>query len=68
MIGVYKIINLQTNKIYVGSSVDIEGRWKQHKKLLLKNKHHSIRLQIISMYGIKYCRTMSTCNAQFKIT
>ena len=30
MIGIYKITNLITNKIYIGQSVDIERRWKQH--------------------------------------
>ena len=30
MIGIYKITNLITKKIYIGQSVDIERRWKQH--------------------------------------
>ena len=30
MIGIYKITNLITNKVYIGQSVDIERRWKQH--------------------------------------
>lgn len=31
MIGIYKITNLENGKIYIGQSVDIEERWKQHK-------------------------------------
>ena len=31
MIGIYKIINKVNNKIYVGQSIDIEERWKQHQ-------------------------------------
>ena len=30
MIGIYKITNLINNKIYVGQSIDIDERWKQH--------------------------------------
>ena len=30
MIGIYKIVNLINGKIYVGQSVDIIERWKQH--------------------------------------
>jgi len=44
-IGVYKITNTITNKSYIGSSVDITGRWYQHKTTLKFNKHHSIKLQ-----------------------
>lgn len=31
MIGIYKIINNINGKIYVGQSIDIKERWKQHK-------------------------------------
>ena len=30
MIGIYKIQNKLNGKIYVGQSVDIERRWKEH--------------------------------------
>ena len=30
MIGIYKIINNINGKIYVGQSIDIKERWKQH--------------------------------------
>ncbi len=45
MIGIYKIINIINNKCYIGSSVDIVGRWYHHKTRLKFNKHHSIKLQ-----------------------
>ena len=45
MIGVYHIVNTKTGKRYIGSSVDIEDRWKDHKWYLKKGKHHSITLQ-----------------------
>lgn len=45
MIGIYKITNLKTEKIYVGSSINIEQRWNKHKALLRHNKHENIKLQ-----------------------
>ena len=43
--GIYQIKNLITNLIYIGSSVKISKRWKDHKRLLSENKHHSAYLQ-----------------------
>ncbi len=45
MIGVYKIINLKTKDLYIGSSIQIEKRFLRHKRDLRNNKHHSIILQ-----------------------
>jgi predicted GIY-YIG superfamily endonuclease len=45
MIGVYNIINTKTGKRYIGSSVEIEARWKCHKKSLIDNKHYNDKLQ-----------------------
>jgi len=45
MIGIYIIKNKLNNKIYIGSSLNIEKRWKDHKYYLNNNKHHSILLQ-----------------------
>jgi len=43
--GIYIIKNKLNNKIYIGSAVDIVDRWRRHKILLQKNKHHSPILQ-----------------------
>lgn len=43
--GIYIIRCIPTNKVYVGSSKNIEERWLQHKQMLLKGSHHSIKLQ-----------------------
>lgn len=43
--GVYEILNTNTNKRYVGSSINIEKRHKDHIRDLNNNKHHSIKLQ-----------------------
>lgn len=43
--GVYKILNLDTNKFYIGSSIDIYGRWKGHLYTLRNKKHRNPYLQ-----------------------
>lgn len=43
--GIYAIENIYNNKVYVGSSIDIENRWNRHKKDLIKNRHHNIFMQ-----------------------
>lgn len=43
--GIYKITNLKTGKVYIGSSSDIERRFSEHKKDLENNKHHSYKMQ-----------------------
>lgn len=43
--GVYKIGFSNTNKVYIGSSKDIEKRFKQHRAMLEADCHHSYKLQ-----------------------
>jgi group I intron endonuclease len=43
--GIYKITNLVNGKYYIGSAVNINRRWSEHKRKLSNNKHHSIHLQ-----------------------
>lgn len=45
MIGVYKIVNIVDNKIYVGSSNNIERRTLEHFASLRRNKHCNHYLQ-----------------------
>jgi group I intron endonuclease len=45
MQGVYFIKNIINDKIYVGSSIDIEERWKVHKRNLNRNNHCNKKLQ-----------------------
>lgn len=45
MQGIYKITNVNDGRVYVGRSIDIEGRWKDHLKDLQNNSHHSYKLQ-----------------------
>lgn len=45
MQGIYKIINRENGKYYVGSSVDIDERWKQHLQKLNSGTHINPKLQ-----------------------
>lgn len=43
--GIYKIVNIINGKQYIGKSVDIKRRWKEHKRALKGNYHRNIYLQ-----------------------
>jgi len=43
--GIYQIKNKVNNKIYIGKSKDIEGRWQCHFRLLESNRHYNDHLQ-----------------------
>ena len=43
--GVYKITNIANGKVYIGSSLHIRSRWKEHFNKLCLGKHHSSHLQ-----------------------
>src|SRR3990167_7223677 len=52
--GIYQIRNLSNNKIYIGQSINIPGRIKNHKALLRDGKHHSLHLQnAYNKYGVE---------------
>lgn len=44
-IGIYKIVHLKTNSVYVGQSNNIHFRFEEHRKNLLENIHHNTKLQ-----------------------
>jgi len=43
--GIYEIVNTINGHRYIGSSINIQKRWNEHKRDLNNNKHHSIYLQ-----------------------
>jgi group I intron endonuclease len=52
--GIYKIVCLEENRVYVGQSKDVGSRWKQHLYLLEAGKHHCSALQEAwNLYGFQ---------------
>ncbi|HEY5588869.1 MAG TPA: GIY-YIG nuclease family protein [Candidatus Paceibacterota bacterium] len=52
--GIYKIINKENHKIYIGESEDIPKRWVEHLTDLVSNEHCNKKLQNdFDQYGIK---------------
>ncbi len=43
--GIYHIVCVETGRIYVGRSENLEARWEQHWKMLLDGRHHNKGLQ-----------------------
>jgi group I intron endonuclease len=43
--GIYAITNKLNGKPYIGSAVDMHRRFGEHKKMLRKGWHHSVKLQ-----------------------
>jgi group I intron endonuclease len=44
--GVYIINNIENGKMYIGSSINIDKRIKEHMNKLKNNTHHNYKLQI----------------------
>jgi len=43
--GIYQIRNIVNGRVYVGSAINIDRRWREHRIMLKRNLHSSIRLQ-----------------------
>ena len=43
--GIYSITHINNGKMYVGSAINIEKRWSEHRSELNHNKHDNPRLQ-----------------------
>lgn len=43
--GIYKITNVVNNHFYIGSTVNIKNRWRQHRDDLRANRHKNSYLQ-----------------------
>lgn len=43
--GIYQIRNTVNGKVYVGSALNVQQRWWDHRKYLKKGTHHSQHLQ-----------------------
>ena len=45
MTGIYKITCMGNNKVYVGQSMSIKRRWRDHQRALKEGTHHNKHLQ-----------------------
>jgi group I intron endonuclease len=43
--GVYRIRHVGTGRLYIGSSVNMRRRWREHRAALCRGRHHSVALQ-----------------------
>ena len=43
--GIYTIVNIVNGKIYIGSTINFEGRWEEHRRELRKGTHCNLHLQ-----------------------
>ena len=61
--GIYIIKNAKTKKVYVGSSIDITSRVRNHIKDLNRGIHHSMKLQrSFNKHGHKCsCMVLLSC-------
>lgn len=50
--GIYRIVNSENGKMYIGSAVDLSGRKRSHFSTLRKGEHHNMHLQrAFNKYG-----------------
>lgn len=51
--GIYMLRSLSTNKLYIGSSVNISCRVKEHNRCFVTNTHNNKRMQnFVNKYGV----------------
>lgn len=53
MVGIYKITNNVNKKVYIGQSVQIQARWKQHVYEALRGHSNMVIHQAMRKYGVK---------------
>lgn len=65
--GIYSITNTKNGKRYIGSAVNIEKRWRDHRRELRAGKHRSGHLQRAwNRYGESFFRfeVLTTCEPE----
>lgn len=53
MIGIYKITNQLNGKVYIGQSIDIEERWRQHKRAWRDTSRKALLYEAIRKDGLE---------------
>lgn len=50
---IYKISNNIDDRVYIGSTINLNSRWREHKRKLLNNIHENVHLQrFVNKYGL----------------
>lgn len=62
MYQIYKITNKINNMVYIGSSIDVERRWRQHKEASINEKDHHYNYPLMKDF-----RKFGIDNFQFEI-
>ncbi len=63
--GVYCVLNTINKKMYVGSSIDLVSRFRDHRYLLIKNCHYNIKLQRAwAKYGVDNFKFIVICRCE----
>ena len=69
MTGIYRFLNIKTNLSYIGQSIDIEKRLKEHKRRAFqKGKEYYKKLyKAIREYGLEnfYFEIVEICEKEF---
>jgi len=68
--GVYQIRNLQNDKRYIGSSVNLNKRWREHRSALNNNNHWNRHLQRSwNRHGSEnfICEPLVTCHPSMRL-
>lgn len=61
-IGIYILYFDELDKVYVGQSVDIQKRYRDHKSALQRNKHTNYKLQqAYNLYGLPFLTIIEEC-------
>lgn len=62
--GIYKLVFSGTNKVYIGQSVNIEKRYKQHICTLRNNEHNHKLQDAYIQFGIPSLEILSECSIE----
>lgn len=63
-IGIYKLVFKDTDKVYIGQSLNIEKRFSTHRYCLSNNAHSKKLMQAYETYGMPSLVILSECSKE----